>query len=102
MVIRVYQVHVIRHRVLMKAGRRGRLRRSWGFPAGTVRKYLTEAAPKRKETQARRRPEWDAVREGLERLLAELVQGTGGKQRLTATRLHEPLVAEGHRVGATS
>ena len=26
---------------------------------------------------------------------------TGGKQRLTATRLHEPLIAEGHRVGVT-
>ena len=26
---------------------------------------------------------------------------TGGKQRLTATRLHELLVAEGHRVGVT-
>jgi transposase len=29
------------------------------------------------------------------------VQWTGGKQRLTATRLHELLVAEGHRVGVT-
>jgi transposase len=34
-------------------------------------------------------------------LLAESTQWTGGKQRLTATRLHELLVAEGHRVGVT-
>ena len=28
-------------------------------------------------------------------------QWTGGKQRLTATRLHQLLVGEGHRVGVT-
>jgi hypothetical protein len=31
----------------------------------------------------------------VEALLAESVHWTGGKQRLTATRLHELLVAEG-------
>ena len=34
-------------------------------------------------------------------MLAESAQWTGGKQQLTATRLHELLVAEGHRVGVT-
>src|SRR2546422_6238403 len=33
--------------------------------------------------------------------LAESSRWTGGKQRLTATRLHELLVTEGHRVGVT-
>ena len=37
----------------------------------------------------------------MQALLVESVQWTGGKQRLTATRLHELLVAEGHRVGVT-
>jgi len=37
----------------------------------------------------------------VETLLAESGQWTGGKQRLTATRLHELLVAEGHHVGVT-
>ena len=33
--------------------------------------------------------------------MTESVQWTGGKQRLTATRLHELLVADGYRVGVT-
>ena len=39
--------------------------------------------------------------ERVQTLLAESVRWTGGKQRLTATRLHELLVAEGHAVGVT-
>ena len=34
-------------------------------------------------------------------MLAESAQWTGGKQRLTATRLHGLFVAEGHAVGVT-
>lgn len=49
----------------------------------------------------RLRPVWDAVGPRVEALLAESGQWTSGKQRLTATRLHELLVAEGHRVGVT-
>ena len=49
----------------------------------------------------RPRPVWDAVAERVQALLAESVRWTGGKQRLTATRLHELLLAEGHRVGVT-
>ena len=39
--------------------------------------------------------------ERVHALLAESVRWTGGKQRLTATRLHALLVGEGHRVGVT-
>src|SRR4029079_7535685 len=53
------------------------------------------------ETQPRGRPVWAAVGPRIEQLLAESLQWTGGKQRLTATRLHELLVAEGQRVGVT-
>jgi hypothetical protein len=34
----------------------------------------------------------------VEALLAESIRWTGGKQRLTATRLHAMLRAEGHPV----
>ena len=44
---------------------------------------------------------WDVVGSRVEALLAESAQWTGGKQRLTATRLHEFLIAEGNRVGVT-
>src|SRR5204863_5926421 len=47
------------------------------------------------------RPGWAAVQGRVETLLLESGQWTGGKQRLTATRLHALLVAEGYRVGVT-
>jgi transposase len=97
----VDQVHVIRHKVLVEGRSARQVAKELGVSRRTVRKYLSEAVPKRKETQPRGRPVWDAVRERVDALLAESVQWTGGKQRLTATRLHELLVADGHRVGVT-
>jgi transposase len=75
--------------------------RELGIARETVRKYLIESIPVRKETQPRARPVWDVVRTRVEQLLGESAQWTGGKQRLTATRLHELLLSEGHRVGVT-
>jgi len=73
-----------------------------GLARVTVRKYLEQAEPVRRlEAAARPRPVWNAVAERVQTLLAESVRWTGGKQRLTATRLHELLVAEGHTVGVT-
>jgi hypothetical protein len=75
--------------------------RELGLARVTVRKYLDQAVAVRRVTATRPRPVWEAVVTRGEGLLAESVQWTGGKQRLTATRLHELLVAEGHRVGVT-
>jgi transposase len=44
---------------------------------------------------------WEVVGKRVETLLAESKQWTGGKQQLTATRLHGLLVAEGLAVGVT-
>ena len=99
--LKVDQVHVIRHKVLVEGRSRRQVARELGISRLTVRKYLTEAVPIRRETQPRPRPVWDPVRERVQTLLTESSQWTGGKQRLTATRLHELLVAEGHRVGVT-
>ena len=44
---------------------------------------------------------WDAIAERVQAVLADSVRWTGGKQRLTATRLHALLRAEGKRVGVT-
>ena len=50
----------------------------------------------------RPRPVWDVVGARVRGACSpSRSQWTGGKQRLTATRLHELLVAEGHRVGVT-
>jgi transposase len=97
----VDQVHVIRHKVLVEGRSARQVAKELGISRRTVRKYLTEAVPIRTETQPRRRPVWETVRERIDQLLRESVQWTGGKQRLTATRLHELLIAEGQRVGVT-
>ena len=95
------QVHVVRHKVLVEGRTQRAVARELGISRVTVRKYLDQAAPARQETQPRGRPVWEAVGPRIETLLAESPQWTGGKQRLTATRLHQLLRAEGHRVGVT-
>jgi transposase len=95
------QVHVIRHQVLVEGRSQRQVAKAFGISRLTVRKYVREAAPQRKETAARPRPVWDAVGPRIECLLAESARWTGGKQRLTATRLHALLLAEGHQVGVT-
>ena len=95
------QVHVIRHQVLVEGRSQRRVAKEFGISRLTVRKYVRQVGPQRKDPRPRPRPVWDAVGPRVEALLAESVQWTGGKQRLTATRLHALLVAEGHQVGVT-
>ncbi len=95
------QVYVIRHQVLVEGRSQRRVAKAFGISRLTVRKYVGQAVPIRKEPVPRARPVWDAVRARVEMLLAESASWTGGKQRLTATRLHELLRAEGHAVGVT-
>jgi transposase len=99
--LRVDQVHVIRHKVLVEGRTQRQVAKEFGISRVTVRKYVEESVPVRKETGPRARPVWDRVGPRIEALLAESDQWTAGKQQLTATRLHELLVAEGHRVGVT-
>lgn len=95
------QVHVVRHKVLVEGQSVREVARSMGFSRNTVKRYLAAAAPVRVEAKARARPVWSKVEGRLHALLDESPQWTGGKQRLTATRLHQLLVAEGHEVGVT-
>jgi transposase len=97
----VDQVHVIRHKVLVEGRSQRQVAKELGLSRLTVKKYLTEAVPIRRERAPRTRPVWEAVRDRVDTVLTESAQWTAGKQRLTATRLHELLVAEGHRVGVT-
>ena len=82
-----------------KAARSGRSRKARDFAAhgqeipdrsGPIRREATPRAAGGEKVGAR-----------LEALLTESTEWTGGKQQLTATRLHELLVAEGHHVGVT-
>src|SRR5829696_9201607 len=99
--LRMDQVHVVRHKVLVEGRTQRAVARELGIARVTVRKYLQQTAPGRTETTARPRPVWDAIAERVQAVLADSVRWTGGKQRLTATRLHALLLAEGHRVGVT-
>jgi transposase len=99
--LKVDQVHVLRHKVPVEGRSQRQVAKELGISRLTVKKYLTETIPVRRETQPRARPVWDRVRTRLEALLAESHQWTGGKQQLTATRLHQLLVGEGHCAGVT-
>src|SRR5437867_1457963 len=99
--LKVDQVHVIRHNVLVEGRSQRQIAKEFGISRVTVRKYVEEAVPIRKESAPRPRPVWEKVSARVDALLAESAQWTGGKQQLTATRLHELLVGEHHRVGVT-
>jgi transposase len=96
------QVHVVRHKVLVEGQPIRQVAREMGIARNTVRKYLERPAPVRVEKAPRGRPVREQVLPRIEALLAESPRWTGGKQRLTATRLHKMLVAEGFSVGVTT
>ena len=96
------QVHVVRHKVLVEGQSVRRVAREMGVSRNTVKRYLSQAAPTRVERGPRGRPVWEKARVRLEALLAESPRWTGGKQRLTATRLHTMLLAEGFTIGVTT
>ena len=99
--LRVDLVHVLRHQGLVEGRSRRQVAKELGISRVTLRKYLKESVPQRKEKGPRARPIWEKVGPKIEALLAESSQWTAGKQQLTATRLHELLVADGQTVGVT-
>ncbi len=99
--LKVDQVHVIRHKVLVDGRSQRQVAKEFGISRVTVRKYVEGAEPMRRETGPRGRPVWEKVGPRIEALLAASKDWTGGKQQLTATRLHELLVGEGQQVGAS-
>src|SRR5579863_9677189 len=96
------RVHVIRHKVLAEGLSVRAVARELGVSRNTVKRYLEVAAPVRVERVPRGRPVWEKAGARLEALLAESAQWTGGKQRLTAKRLHTMLVSEGFTIGVTT
>jgi transposase len=95
------QVHVVRHKVLVEGQSIRKTAREMELSRNTVKRYLDEPAPVRVEHVARAKPVSAIVAPRIEALLAESPRWTGGKQRLTATRLHAMLRSEGHVVGVT-
>ena len=99
--LKMDQVHVLRHKVLNEGQSIRRVARELGLSRNTVAKYLDQPEPIRSSRQARARPVWEAVQPRLEELIAEWEPRTTAKQRLTAMRLHRQLRAEGYQVGRT-
>lgn len=95
------QVHVARHKVLVEGISVRRVAREMGISRNTVRRYLDQVEPSYGPRERQGRPVMDRVAPRIEALLADSPRWTGGKQRLTASRLHQMLLAEGHRVGVT-
>lgn len=96
------QVHVIRHKVLVEGQSIRRVAREMGVSRNTVRKYLGQSEPVRREGSPRGRPVWERVWARIERLLEEWAGRTTSKQRITGTRVHRQLVEEGLKVGVTT
>ncbi len=99
--LRVDQVHVIRHKVLVEGRSVRAVARDMGVSRNTVRKYLGLAEPRRVEAAPRARPVLERVRERLEELLSEWEARGSVKQRVTGTRLQRQLVGEGYQVGTS-
>ena len=95
------QIHVVRHKVLVEGHSVRWVARKLGLSRNTVKKYLSQAAPSRTEVAPRLRPVFEHVRKRLVELLEAAPSWTGGKQRITATRLHCMLREQGFSVGGT-
>ena len=100
--LRMDQVHVIRHKVLVEEQSIRSVAREMGVSRNTVSKYLTVSEPKRIARQSKPSPVMETVAPRIEELLDEWRGRTTPKQRLTGTRIHRQLVEEGYQVGITT
>ena len=99
--LRMDQVHVIRHKVLVEGQSTRRVARELGLSRVTVKKYLGSSEPIRRRYKPRERRVWERVRPRLEELIAQWEPRTTAKQRLTGVRLYRALREEGCQVGLT-
>lgn len=100
--LRMDQVHVVRHKVLVEGQSIRRTARQLGVSRHTVRKYLKVSEPLRRESGPRPKPVLEKVAPRLDELLEEWRGRTSAKQRITGSRMHRQLVEEGYQVGITT
>jgi transposase len=100
--LRMDQVHVIRHKVLVEGQSIRSVARQMGLSRNTVSKYLKVSEPKRIVSQPKLSPVTETVAPRIEELLEQWRGRTTPKQRLTGTRIHRQLLEEGYQVGITT
>jgi len=100
--LRMDQIHVIRHKVLVEGQSIRRVARELGVSRQVVRKYLKVAQAGRKEEVPRLRPVSQRIEKRIEELMEEWGPRSTAKQRITGTRIHRQLVEEGYRAGVTT
>lgn len=101
--LRMDQVHVIRHKVLVEGHSARSVANEMGISRNTVSKYLTVSEPTRKVVRkSKPSPVTEMVGPRIDELLEEWKHRTTKKQRITGTRLHRQLVEEGYEVGITT
>jgi transposase len=91
-------VHIVRHKVLVEGISVQQVARDLGLSRTTVYKYLEVPILGRVECTPRRHPILDAVSSHIDTLLVEWHSRTTAKQRLTAARIHRPLLTEGYTI----
>ena len=99
--LRMDQVYVIRHKVLIEGQSIRRVAHELGLSRITVRKYLDRPEPVRRRHRRRERPVWERVKPRLDELMQEWGPRTTAKQRLTGSLLQRQLAVEGYQVGTT-
>ncbi len=102
--LRMDQVHVIRHKVLLEGKSVRSVAKEMGVSRNTVAKYLKNPEPRRRRVahKQKRAPVMEVVAPRIEEILLEWRLRTTAKQRITGTRVHRQLVEEGYEVGITT
>src|SRR5215208_3037478 len=100
--LRMDQVHVVRHKILVEGRSIRSVSRQMSISRNTIRKYLKVSEPVRVVRQKKPSPVMEMIAPRVEEILAEWRDRTTAKHRITGTRIHRQLVEEGYEVGLTS
>lgn len=85
--LRMDQVHVVRHKVLVEGRAISAVAREMEMSRNTIKKYLTLSEPKRVVRRPKASPTKELVAPRIDELLEEWRGRTTPKQRITGTRL---------------
>ncbi len=100
--LRMDQVHVIRHKVLVEGQSIRSVAREMSIGRNTIKKYLELSEPVRVVRQKKPSPVMEMVAPRIDEIVEEWRGRTTAKQRITGTRIHKQLVEEGYEVGVTT